>query len=268
MTTVASINVNGLRAAVRRGLPAWIDDHRPDVMALQEVRAPDDVVDALLAELPGGWHHVGAASVTKGRAGVAVAAAVPVADTTTSLAGGRYDGAGRWTEGTIDTADGRGLTIASAYVHTGQADDPDRMEEKLSFLDAIVERVAAVAATGRHVVLTGDLNVAHDWRDIKNWKGNRGKSGFLPEEQQRLDDLRDRHGFVDLGRRFGGDGPGPYTWWSWRGKAFDNDAGWRIDYLIASPDLATLAKDVVVHRAPTYAARWSDHAPVVATFDL
>jgi exodeoxyribonuclease-3 len=75
-------------------------------------------------------------------------------------------------------------------------------------------------------------------------------------------------GFVDLGRRFGGDGSGPYTWWSWRGKAFDNDAGWRIDYLIASPDLAALAKDVVVHRAPTYAERWSDHAPVVATFDL
>ena len=75
-------------------------------------------------------------------------------------------------------------------------------------------------------------------------------------------------GFVDLGRRFGGDGPGPYTWWSWRGKAFDNDAGWRIDYLIASPSLAEATKDVVVHRAPSYAERWSDHAPVVATFDL
>ena len=72
-------------------------------------------------------------------------------------------------------------------------------------------------------------------------------------------------GWVDLGRRFGGEGPGPYSWWSWRGKAFDNDAGWRIDYQIASPALAAAATTCVIHRAPTYAARWSDHAPVVAT---
>jgi exodeoxyribonuclease-3 len=262
--TVATINVNGLRAAVRRGMPAWVAEHRPDVMSLQEVRAPDDIVGPLLGD---GWAHVTCASEAKGRAGVAVAARESVSDTTDAIAGGRYAGQGRWIEGTIDTSDGRGLCVASAYVHTGQADDPDRMEEKLTFLDAIVERIAAVAATGRHVLLTGDLNVAHDERDIKNWKGNRGKAGFLPEEQARLDRLRDL-GWVDLGRRFGGDGAGPYTWWSWRGKAYDTDAGWRIDYLIASSDLAELAKDVTVHRAPTYAERWSDHAPVVATFDL
>lgn len=263
--SVATINVNGLRAAVRRGMDAWVAQAKPDVMALQEVRAPDDVVAPLLGD---GWSHVGASSALKGRAGVAVAARTEVTDTSAAIGDGRFAGTGRWVEGTVDTADGRGLCVASAYVHTGQADDPGRMEEKLAFLDAIVRRVDEVAATGRHVLLTGDLNVAHDERDIKNWKGNRGKAGFLPEEQERLDRLRDEVGFVDLGRRFGGDGSGPYTWWSWRGKAFDNDAGWRIDYLIASPELAALAKDVVVHRAPTYAERWSDHAPVVATFDL
>lgn len=263
--SVATINVNGLRAAVRRGMDAWVAEHAPDVMAMQEVRAPDEVVAPLLGDV---WSHITAASELKGRAGVAVASRTPVTNTTAAIGDGRFAGTGRWIEGTIDTADGRGLCVASSYVHTGQADDPVRMEEKLAFLDAILDRLAAVAATGRHVLLTGDLNVAHDQRDIKNWKGNRGKAGFLPEEQERLDRLRDEFGFVDLGRRFGGDRPGPYTWWSWRGKAFDNDAGWRIDYLIASPDLAALAKDVVVHRAPTYAERWSDHAPVVAVFDL
>ena len=262
--SVATINVNGLRAALRRGMGAWVASERPDVMALQEVRAPDDVVGPALGEE---WTTIHAPSALKGRAGVAVAALSAVTDTTGELACGRFDGAGRWIEGTIETADGRGLTVASSYVHTGQADDPARMEEKLAFLDAIIERLTVVVASGRHALLTGDLNVAHDWRDIKNWKGNRGKAGFLPEEQERLDRLADL-GFVDLGRRFGGDAAGPYTWWSWRGKAFDNDAGWRIDYLIASPDLAGMAKDVVVHRAPSYAERWSDHAPVVATFDL
>jgi len=262
--TVATINVNGLRAAVRRGMDAWLAAECPDVVALQEVRAPDDVVVPLLGD---GWSAVHEASAIKGRAGVAVAARTEVRGTTAPIADGRFANTGRWIEGTVDTDDDRGLTVCSAYVHTGQADDPARMEEKLTFLDAIADRVEALAAAGRHVLLTGDLNVAHDWRDIKNWKGNRGKAGFLPEEQERLDRLA-AAGFVDLGRRFGGDGPGPYTWWSWRGKAFDNDAGWRIDYLIASPDLAALAKDVVVHRAPSYAERWSDHAPVVATFDL
>ncbi len=90
-------------------------------------------------------------------------------------------------------------------------------------------------------MLTGDLNVAHRAEDIKNWKGNRGKSGFLPEEQAQIDGWIGTHGFVDVHRHLHGPGPGPYTWWSWRGKAFDNDSGWRIDYQLASAPLAARA---------------------------
>ena len=260
--SVATINVNGLRAAVRRGMDAWVAQAKPDVMALQEVRAPDDVVAPLLGD---GWSHVGASSALKGRAGVAVAARTEVTDTSAAIGDGRFAGTGRWVEGTVDTADGRGLCVASAYVHTGQADDPGRMEEKLAFLDAIVRRVGEVAATGRHVLLTGDLNVAHDERDIKNWKGNRGKAGFLHCERGRFYRWFDL-GYVDIGRHFTGDVPGPYSWWSWRGKAFDIDSGWRIDYHIASPELAAMARSHTVDRAPTYAERWSDHAPVVVEY--
>jgi exodeoxyribonuclease-3 len=117
------------------------------------------------------------------------------------------------------------------------------------------------------VLLCGDLNIAHREEDLKAWRANRKKSGFLPGERAWLDRLF-AAGWVDVGRRFGGDGPGPYSWWSWRGKAFDNDAGWRIDYQIASPGLATTARSCVVDRAPTYAERWSDHAPVVATYEI
>lgn len=268
--TVASINVNGIRAAVRRGMAEWLGEARPDVVAMQEVRAPEGHLPTVFADmftdLDTEWSVVETTAEAKGRAGVAVAARSKLVDSTEPL-GDRFRTAGRWVEATTESADGTELTVCSSYVHTGDANDADRMEEKLAFLDAIADRLDAYAAAGRCVLLTGDLNVAHDWRDIKNWKGNRGKAGFLPEEQARLDRIRDL-GYVDLGRRFGGDNPGPYTWWSWRGKAFDNDAGWRIDYLIASPALAPAALGVDVHRAPTYAARWSDHAPVVATFDL
>jgi exodeoxyribonuclease-3 len=114
----------------------------------------------------------------------------------------------------------------------------------------------------------GDFNVGHRELDIKNWKGNLTKAGFLPEERAYFDKWFDKVGVVDLGRKHAGEVEGPYTWWSWRGQAFDNNAGWRIDYHIASPELAKTSTAAFVDRAPSYDTRWSDHAPVVATYDI
>ena len=116
-------------------------------------------------------------------------------------------------------------------------------------------------------MIAGDLNVAHAEVDIKNWMGNLKKAGFLPEERAFLDEWL-ANGWVDLGRAHGGEGPGPYTWWSWRGKAFDNDAGWRIDYLLVTEALAVAVAGVSVGRADSYAERWSDHAAVTADFSF
>lgn len=269
--TIATVNVNGLRAALTNGIGGWVAQRRPDVITMQEVRAPHDSVPALVEQAAGdGWQVAHAQAAAKGRAGVAVASRVPLAAHRSGLPGEGaapppYDDSGRWVEADIATPDGRGLTIASCYVHTGDADDEARMCEKLSFLDAITERLQALHAQGRHVLLTGDLNVGHRELDIKNWKGNRGKAGFLPDERARFDRWSEM-GFVDIGRHFAGEVAGPYSWWSWRGKAFDIDSGWRIDYHIASPDLAALAQWHTVDRAPTYAERWSDHAPVVVRY--
>jgi exodeoxyribonuclease-3 len=156
--------------------------------------------------------------------------------------------------------------VASVYVPKGDA-GTDRQEEKYRFLDVLRARMRQLAADGRHVLVGGDLNIAHREVDLKNWKGNVANAGFLPQERAWFDDLVD-DGFVDVQRALAGDGPGPYSWWSWRGKAFDNDAGWRIDYLLATPALAALAVKAEVDRAPSYAERWSDHAPVVADLDL
>ena len=271
--TVASVNVNGLRAATANGMAGWFEDRKPDVVTMQEVRAPDALVPGLVETLGGnGWHVAHAECSAKGRAGVAVVSRRPIMATRTGVRSGTstgdgFDDSGRWVEADIETADGRGLTVVSCYVHTGDADVPSRMSEKLGFLEAMSLRLAALRADGRHVLLTGDLNVAHREVDIKNWKGNLKKAGFLPEERSWFDHMFSA-GWVDVGRALGGDGPGPYSWWSWRGKAFDTDAGWRIDYHVATPDLAAAARDAVIDRAPTYAERWSDHAPVVVSYGI
>jgi exodeoxyribonuclease-3 len=270
--TVASVNVNGLRAAVTNGMAGWAAQRRADVVTMQEIRAPAELLPSLVEQALGaGWHVAHAEAAAKGRAGVAVASRRPITAHRAGLSGDQraalpYDDSGRWVEVDIDTPDGRGLTVVSCYVHTGDADDEARMCEKLGFLDAATDRLEAVRTTGRHVLLTGDLNVGHRELDIKNWKGNRGKAGFLPEERARFDRWLDELGWVDIGRRFAGDVPGPYSWWSWRGKAFDIDSGWRIDYHIASPDLAATARSHTVDRAASYAERWSDHAPVVVDY--
>lgn len=262
--TIASINVNGLRAAEGNGMAGWWAQRRPDVVTMQEVRAPDALVTELVARIAGTAQHVTHDECgVKGRAGVAVASTRPIEQG--SPLTGEFDGSGRWVEATVPTDDGRGLTAVSAYVHTGEATDAERMREKLAFMDAMAERLGALRATGRHVLLTGDLNVGHRELDIKNWKGNRGKAGFLPDERAWFDRLLD-DGWVDVVRSDAGDVAGPYTWWSWRGKAFDIDSGWRIDYHLATPELADAAVKVAVDRAPTYAERWSDHAPVVVTY--
>jgi exodeoxyribonuclease-3 len=250
----------------------WMLARRPDVVTMQEVRAPDEMVAPLVEQVAGsGWHVAHHQAQTKGRAGVAIASRAAMPSFRAGLADPngeprRFDDSGRWVEADLITPSGALLTVVSCYVHTGDADDLERMTEKLGFLDAMTHRLEQLRSDGRYVLLTGDLNVGHREIDIKNWKGNRGKAGFLPEERARFDRWFDELGWVDVGRTFGGDGPGPYTWWSWRGKAFDIDSGWRIDYHIASPELAALATSATVDRAATYAERWSDHAPVVVTY--
>ncbi|MEJ2579673.1 MAG: exodeoxyribonuclease III, partial [Kineosporiaceae bacterium] len=143
-----------------------------------------------------------------------------------------------------------------------------KQEEKYRFLDAVRERMRELAGDGRHLVVCGDVNIAHREADVKNWKGNLKNSGFLPEERAWLDRITADDGFVDVHRSLAGDRPGPYTWWSWRGRAFDTDAGWRIDYQLATPGVAERAVSAEVDRAELYAQRWSDHAAVVIDYDL
>lgn len=267
MFTLVTANVNGIRAAARRDQLEWLANSGADVICLQEVRAGDDTLTKTLADHGfGHWHLAHAPSSAAGRAGVALLSQTPVNDVQIGIGVDEFADTGRWIEATVDTSAGK-VTVVSVYVHTGEAQTP-KQDEKYRFLDAMTQRMTELRranAGGAHVAICGDLNIAHTERDIKNWRGNRGKAGFLPAERQYLSDWFAAD-WVDTGRSFAGDVDGPYTWWSWRGKAFDNDSGWRIDYVLTTPELAALLDTVEVGRAASYAQRWSDHAPVVARF--
>jgi exodeoxyribonuclease-3 len=273
---IASVNVNGIRAATRKGMIPWLEQADVDILALQEVRA---TVDELAASLPG-WELVNDEALAKGRAGVAIASRSGSVDVRRVLGDDdTLDSAGRWIEADF-AIDGETLTIVSAYVPTGEAETP-RQDAKWMFLDAMERRMPLLHAERPLALIMGDLNVGHREFDIRNWKGNVKRAGFLPRERAYFDrflgpagasvtgvdgSTGSGLGWVDIGRTHAGEIDGPYTWWSNRGKAFDNDTGWRIDYHLATPELAKRVSDYRVVRAPSWDTRWSDHAPVVADY--
>ncbi|MFT4234561.1 MAG: exodeoxyribonuclease III [Microbacterium sp.] len=259
---IASVNVNGIRAAERKGFSPWLESATPDILTLQEVRAPREHLDRLLE----GWHVLEEESPYKGRAGVALASRAEPVASRTMIGGEDADSQGRWLEVDFDV-NGTRLTVVSAYVHSGEVDTP-KQDRKWAFLDAMTTRLAELSQDGALAVVTGDLNVGHRELDIKNWRGNVKRAGFLPRERAYFDDwlCADGATWVDVGRKLSGEVDGPYTWWSNRGQAFDNDTGWRIDYQLATTPLADRATAYRVDRAPSYDARWSDHAPVVVDY--
>ncbi|KAA9155504.1 exodeoxyribonuclease III [Microbacterium lushaniae] len=274
---IVSINVNGIRAAARKGMNEWLAASGADILAIQEVRA---TTAELQAALPG-WDVVHDEALAKGRAGVAIASRLPHVRMSTVLGPEPLDSAGRWIEADFDI-DGESIAVVSAYVPTGEAETP-RQDAKWAFLDAMERRMPQLAAEHPLALIMGDLNVGHRTLDIRNWKGNVKKAGFLPRERAYFDRFLGEPGaevtgadgttgtglgWVDIGRRFAGDVDGPYTWWSMRGRAFDNDTGWRIDYHLATPALAERVVDYTVVRAPSWDTRWSDHAPVIADYTL
>ena len=271
---VATVNVNGIRAAYKNGMAAWLDDRGVDVLALQEVRAETQHLEDLLGAE---WNVLHDAATAKGRAGVAIASRGKAQIHRVAIGEEDFDTAGRWLEADFEVGDAV-LTVVSAYVHSGEAGTP-KQDEKFRFLDAIEARLPGLTAHNPLAVVVGDLNVAHRRLDIRNWRGNQKASGFLPEERAYWDRMvgaedDERYnagaglGWVDVGRRAAGEVDGPYTWWSWRGQAFDNDTGWRIDYQLASPALGERVADYAVDKADSRDGRWSDHTPVVADYAL
>ncbi len=275
--TIATANVNGIRAAVRRGFAGWLAARSPDVLCLQEVRAGEgDIPTGTFS----GYHLAYHEGSQKGRAGVAVLTRTAPEAVRVGFGSAEFDTQGRYIEVDLpgptpgDPA-GR-LTVASLYLPKGAASG-EILDSKLRFCKQLAEHVrsrsAEAEATGGAYLVAGDFNIAPTQDDLKAWKTNLRSPGFLPVEREWFADLLAPPGgegadsgtapaVVDVLRRLHPDRPGPYTWWSWRGRQFDNDAGWRIDLHLASPSLAATATVGGVDREASYEARVSDHSPV------
>lgn len=249
---VATWNVNGLRAAIRKGLADWLDDFRPDVLLLQEIRClPEQLPEEW--QHPEGWHVAWNPAERKGYAGTAVFSRTPITVLHTGI-DGDADPEGRVLHVDID-----GVDLVSVYLPSGSSSDEAQVR-KTAWAARFGPWMAALKRRRRPVIVGGDLNIARDERDIYHWKSNLKTSGFLPHERAFMNGLVDS-GWRDLVREHAGDIDGPYSWWSNRGQARDLNRGWRIDFLLANAAAAKRTANPWIHREAGLAC--SDHAPVI-----
>ena len=253
---VISLNVNGIRSAERRGLSHWLTRGTPwDVVCLQEIKAGLDDVPARM-RAPRRAYSAFHAAERRGYAGVALYARSPGA-AARGFGSAEFDREGRYVE-----ADFGALAIASVYLPSGSA-GPHRQASKFRFLEAFLPHLQTLRQRGKEIILCGDWNIAHQAIDLRNWRSNQKNSGFLPEERAWLSRVFDEIGFVDVFRRID-PRPEQYTWWSNRGEAWAKNVGWRIDYQIATPGIASRARAASIYTAK----RFSDHAPLIIDYDF
>jgi exodeoxyribonuclease-3 len=249
---ITTWNVNGLRAALRKGFGDCLAQIAPDVLLLQEVRALPEQLPAEWCR-PVGWHVHWHPAKRRGYAGTAVWSRWPMEVLNLGLDDGLDDDDGR-----VVTVRVRGVIVASVYLPSGSS-GPERQQYKEAWMGRFFPWARQMAARRTPVVLGGDLNIAHTERDIFYAKGNENNSGFLPHERRWFGQLLDT-GWDDFTRRHFGDVQGPYSWWSNRGRARELDRGWRIDYLLGNRAAAGQFCDAAVHRPGGLTV--SDHAPV------
>lgn len=265
--SIVNFNLNGIRAAAKRGFGNWLSEANPQVLLAQEVRATPELARGFF---PPNWQLEVLPCDIKGRAGVLIAAQdeLPIVEVKAGLVPEleNPEDTGRWLEAIIQTTSGL-VRVVSAYFHSGEVNSP-KQEAKMRHLEMISTRMSELLSDSIPTVVGGDYNVVRSEIDIKNWRPNHNKrAGVLDEEIQFLNQWVES-GWQDVTRDLVGARPGPYTWWSWRGKAFDNDAGWRIDYQYATPTAGLRAEAFTVGRANSYDERISDHAPLRVDYTL
>ena len=251
---IISLNVNGIRSAANKGLFEWLGQMQADVVCLQEVRAQVAQLDDPLFRPEGYACHYHAASSRKGYSGVAIYARRDPDHYLTELGWDAFDHEGRYVEARFGN-----LSVVSLYFPSGASGEL-RQQFKIRAMAWIAPILDAWLCSGRDYVVCGDWNIVRSARDIKNWKSNQKNSGCLPEERAWMDTLVER-GWVDSYRTLYPEGE-DYTWWSNRGRARENDVGWRIDYQMVTPALRTRLKSASIYRKQ----RFSDHAPYTVEF--
>jgi exodeoxyribonuclease-3 len=258
---LTSLNANGIRSAASKGVEAWIDRTRPDCICLQEVKAQAPDIEGRFERMAGLEGHFHFAQ-KKGYSGVAIYTRHAPSDVIVGFGSPEFDAEGRYVELRFDTP-ARKFSIISCYFPSGSSGE-ERQQAKFRFLGEFDPHLARLKRT-RDFVLCGDVNIAHHEKDLKNWKGNRKNSGFLPEERAWMTKLLSETGLVDVYRQLQPETTEEcYTWWSNRGQARAKNVGWRLDYHIATAPIAQLAKRETIYRTE----RFSDHAPITVEYEL
>ena len=263
MFRLVSLNLNGIRSAATKGFEAWAESVAADCMGVQEIKAQADTVVGRfdkLGPLTGHFHY----AEKKGYSGVGLYSRTAPSKVIVGIGDAAFDAEGRYIEARFDNpkrARLKKLSVISCYFPSGSSGE-ERQQAKFRFL-ALMAPYLHKLAVKREFILVGDINIAHKEIDLKNWRGNQKNSGFLPEERAWMTHLLDTLGVVDVFRTLNPH-PEQYTWWSNRGEAYAKNVGWRLDYHLATPGVAALARREHIYLDQ----RFSDHAPLVIDYDF
>ncbi|HYN55369.1 MAG TPA: exodeoxyribonuclease III [Methylotenera sp.] len=268
---IISLNLNGIRSATNKGVQAWLKTQDADIVCMQEIKAQQaDMTDEMLN--PQGYYGNFHYAEKKGYSGVGIySKAKPdkvIEGLGNSILGHAHtsvadiDSEGRYLECQFNNTSVGNLSVISLYLPSGSSGE-ERQTFKFSVMERFLPHLQALVASGREVIICGDWNIAHQEIDLKNYKGNKKNSGFLPEERAWLTGLFNQVGWVDVYRSLHPETTDEcYTWWSNRGQAWAKNVGWRIDYQIATPAMAAKAATASIYKQE----RFSDHAPLIINY--
>lgn len=259
MFRLVSLNLNGIRSAANKGFVPWAESVAADCMGVQELKCHAEHVAGkfdTLAGMKGHFHY----ATKPGYSGVGLYSKREPSDVLIGWGNKEFDAEGRYVEARFDTPH-RKLSVISCYFPSGSSSE-ERQLAKFRFLEGFFPHMHELKAE-REFLLVGDVNIAHKEIDLKNWRGNQKNSGFLPEERAWMTRSLEELGLVDVFRTLNDRGE-QYTWWSNRGQAWAKNVGWRIDYHLATPGIASLARREFIYKDE----RFSDHAPLVIDYDF
>ena len=243
-----SYNVNGIRAALKKGFASWLESTQADVICIQETKAMETQVDTSVLE-DIGYHHFWFSAQKKGYSGVAVFSKEKPKNVAYGSGIDHMD-----YEGRILRVDFDKVSIMSLYLPSGT--NLARLDYKFQFMDEFNQYIKTLKKEHPNLIICGDFNICHKAIDIHDPVRNKNVSGFLPEEREWLDNFM-KSSFIDSFRYLNSE-PHQYSWWSYRANARNNNKGWRIDYALVSKNL----EEKIVQSFMLPDAKHSDHCPV------
>lgn len=257
MFKITTVNLNGIRSAVKKGFLDWMKTSGSDFVCLQEIRAQTSDIAPAIA-MPDGYYSYFECAEKKGYSGTSIYTKIMPDKIGRGFGSTEFDAEGRYLR-----CDFKSFSLISHYAPSGSS-SPERKEAKFRFMNEFYPHLKKLKESGREFIICGDWNIAHKEIDLKNWKSNQKNSGFLPEERAWLTKIFDELGWVDVYRSLYPDTTEEaYTWWSNRGQAYAKNVGWRIDYQIATPGIAKKAIYSEIYKGE----RFSDHAPLTISYD-